>query len=170
MHIESNGQHEITVEAEDMLGLNKSSIGIPVTMTVIQPPHGIRAMFGRYRSYIVLGAISLAGIALLGILLSGRTNIVLFRRRKEARQRLEDPLTQPVHAVERTVCLCYKKVKDPAAQDHREVTIKASAYRRGACLFDPPHERRRTRQRSTNSACRKGYDFWHRPGTIEARV
>jgi hypothetical protein len=95
----SNGQHEITVEAEDVLGLSKSSIGIPVTLTVIQPPHGIRALFGRYRSYIILGAIALAGILLLGILLSGRTNIVLFRRRKEARRRFEDPLTQPVHAV-----------------------------------------------------------------------
>jgi len=95
---EKSGQHEITVEAEDMLGLSKSSISIPINMTVIQPPHGIRAMFGRYRSYIVLGGISLAGLLLLVILLSGRTNIVLFRRRKEARRRFEDPLTQPVHA------------------------------------------------------------------------
>src|SRR6266498_517592 len=65
---QSSGQHEIIVEAEDTLGLSKSSISIPITMTVIQPPHGIRAMFGRYRSYIVLGGISLAGLLLLVIL------------------------------------------------------------------------------------------------------
>jgi hypothetical protein len=47
----------------------------------------------------VLGAIALAGLLLFGILLSGRTNIVLFRKRREARRRFEDPLTQPVHAV-----------------------------------------------------------------------
>lgn len=108
---ESNGQHEVIVEAEDTLGLSKSSISIPITMTVIQPPHGIRAMFGRYRSYIIIGAISLAGLLLLGILLSGRTNIVLFRRRKEARQRFEDPLTQPVHAATEPPASATKKSK-----------------------------------------------------------
>jgi hypothetical protein len=95
----ASGQHEITVEAEDVLGLSKSSIATPVTVTVIQPQRGIQALFARYRSYIVLGAIALAGLLLFGILLSGRTNVVLFRRRKEARKRFEDPLTQPVHAV-----------------------------------------------------------------------
>ena len=91
-----SGQHELTVEAEDVLGLKKSSVGIPVTITVIQPQRGIRALFGRYRSYIILGAIGLAGLLLLGILLRGRTNIVLFPKRRRARQRFEDPLTQPV--------------------------------------------------------------------------
>lgn len=93
---EVSGQHELVVEAEDVLGLKKSSMGIPVTITVIQPQRGIRALFGRYSSYIILGAIGLAGILLLGILLRGRTNIVLFPKRRQARQRLEDPLTQPV--------------------------------------------------------------------------
>jgi hypothetical protein len=93
---EVSGTHELVVEAEDALGLKKSSMGIPVSVTIVQPQRGIRALFGRYSSYIILGAIGLAGILLLGILLRGRTNIVLFRRRKQARQRFEDPLTQPV--------------------------------------------------------------------------
>jgi hypothetical protein len=93
---EISGQHELVVEVEDVLGLKKSSMGIPVSITVIQPQRGIRALFGRYSSYIILGAIGLAGILLLGILLRGRTNIVLFPKRRQARQRFEDPLTQPV--------------------------------------------------------------------------
>jgi hypothetical protein len=106
-----SGQHEITVQAEDTLGLSKSSISIPVTITVIQPPHGIRALFARYSSYIILGAIALAGILLFGILLSGRTNFTLFRRRKERRRRFEDPLTQPVHAATEPPVSATKKSK-----------------------------------------------------------
>lgn len=107
----SSGQHEIAVQAEDTLGLSKSSISIPVTLTVIQPPHGIRALFGKYSSYIILGAIALAGLLLFGILLSGRTNFTLFRRRKEARRRFEDPLTQPVHTATEPPASATKKSK-----------------------------------------------------------
>lgn len=108
---DASGQHEIVVEAEDVLGLSKSSIGLPINMTIIQPPHGIRALFGRYSSYIVLGAIALAGLLLLGILLRGRTNIVLSPRRRAARQRFEDPLTQPVHAATEPPASAVKKSK-----------------------------------------------------------
>jgi hypothetical protein len=93
---DATGQHEIIVEAEDVLGLSSSSMSIPVNITVVQPQRGIQALFGKYRSYIVLGAIGLAGLLLLGILLRGRTNIILFPRRREKKKRFEDPLTQPV--------------------------------------------------------------------------
>jgi hypothetical protein len=93
---EVGGQHEIIVEAEDTLGLKKPSIGIPVTLTVIQPPRGIQALLARYRSYLVLGAIGFAGIALVVILLVGRSGGDLFKKRREKRKRFEDPLTQPV--------------------------------------------------------------------------
>ncbi|RPJ22050.1 MAG: FHA domain-containing protein [Chloroflexi bacterium] len=96
---EKSGQHEIIVEAEDMLGLKKSGMGIPVTVTVIQPPRGIQALLARYRSYLVLGAIGLAGIALLLILIMGRSGGELFKKRREKRKRFEDPLTQPVVAL-----------------------------------------------------------------------
>jgi len=108
---DASGQHEILAEAEDVLGMSNSSMGIPVTLTVVQPPRGIRAMFGRYSSYIIMGAIGLAGLLLLGILLRGRTNIVLFRRRKAERQRFEDPLTQPVIAVTEPPASATKKSK-----------------------------------------------------------
>jgi hypothetical protein len=108
---DSSGQHEVVVEAEDVLGLSKSSIAIAVTLTVIQPPRGIQALFARYSSYLVLGGIGLAGLLLLVILLRGRTNIVLFRRRKQARQRFEDPLTQPVAAMTEPPVSATKKSK-----------------------------------------------------------
>ena len=96
---EKSGQHEVIVEAEDVLGLQKSSMGIPITLTVMQPPRGIQALLARYRSYLVLGAIGLAGLALLVILLRGRVGGELFKRRRESRKRFEDPLTQPVVAL-----------------------------------------------------------------------
>jgi hypothetical protein len=108
---EASGQHEIVVEVEDVLGLSKSSIGIPITVTVLQPPGGIRGLFGRYSSYIVLGGIGLAGLLLLAILLRGRTNIVLFPKRRAARRRFEDPLTQPVHAATEPPISALKKSK-----------------------------------------------------------
>jgi hypothetical protein len=94
-----SGQHEIIVEAEDTLGLKKSSMGIPVTLTVIQPPRGIQALLARYRPYLVLGAIGLAGIALVVILLRGKAGGELFKTGREKRKRFEDPLTQPVPAL-----------------------------------------------------------------------
>ena len=123
---EASGQHEMVVEVEDVLGLTKTSIGAPVVMTVTQPPRGIQALFGRYSSYIVLGAIGLAGLVLLGILLRGRTNIVLFRRRKEARKRFEDPLTQPVHAPTEPPASATKKSK---TEPRKNIKLQAKAAR-----------------------------------------
>jgi len=108
---EKGGQHEIIVKAEDVLGLQKSSMGIPITLTVMQPPRGIQALLARYRSYLVMGAISLAGLALLVILLRGRVGGELFRGRREARKRFEDPLTQPVVALTEPSISATKKSK-----------------------------------------------------------
>jgi hypothetical protein len=95
----ASGQHTIIVEAEDVLGLKKSSMGIPVTLTVIQAPRGIQALLARYRSYLVLGAIGLAGLALLGILIRGLVGNRAPGPRRESRKRFEDPVTQPVAAL-----------------------------------------------------------------------
>jgi hypothetical protein len=106
-----SGQHEIVAEAEDDLGLSKSSIAVPITLTVVEPPGGIRGLVGKYRSYIIMGAIALAGILLLGILLRGRTNIGIFRRRRARRRKMEDPVTQPVIAVAEPPISATKKAK-----------------------------------------------------------
>ena len=94
-----SGQHEIVVEAEDVLGLQKSSIGILVSLTVIHPPGGIEGFIGRYRDYLVPGAMGVAGLALVVILLRGRVSGVLFKKRRAKRKQFEDPLTQPVVAL-----------------------------------------------------------------------
>jgi FHA domain-containing protein len=106
-----NGQHEISVEAEDVLGLQKSSMGIPVSLTVVQPPRGVQALLARYRSYLVLGAIGLAGLALLVILLRGVVGGGLFRKRRQTRKQFEDPLTQPVVALTEPRASATKKSK-----------------------------------------------------------
>ena len=121
---EESAQHEMTVEVEDVLGLKKSSISTRVTITVLQPPRGIRALFGRYRSYIVIGGIGLAGLLLFGILLSGRTNVVLFRRRRAARQRFEDPLTQPVAAVTEPPASATKKSRTQPRRIMEKLQVK----------------------------------------------
>ena len=95
---DESGLHEIVAEAEDMLGLSKSSLASPVTLTVVQPPGGIRGLVGRYTSEIILGAIALAGLLLLGILIRSRINIPFLGRRRAARKQFEDPVTQPVIA------------------------------------------------------------------------
>lgn len=96
---DASAQHMIIAEAEDVLGLKKSSIGIPVTFTVIHPSGGMQVLLVRYRFEFITGAIALAGVLLLAILLRGRVvNIPISRRRKKRMQR-EDPLTQPVPAL-----------------------------------------------------------------------
>ncbi|MEP0806037.1 MAG: FHA domain-containing protein [Chloroflexota bacterium] len=94
-----SGQHQIVVEAEDALGLTKSSIATTVTFTVIHPPSGMEAFLARYRSELTLGSIILAGFALLAVLIRSRVKNLPESRRKKARRAKEDPVTQPVPAL-----------------------------------------------------------------------
>jgi hypothetical protein len=106
-----SGQHEIIVEVEDVLGLKKSSIGIPVTFTIVYPPSGTQAFFAEYSSYLIMGAIVFAGFALLIILLRSRIQNIPESRRKKDRQAKEDPLTQPVVALTEPPVSATNKVK-----------------------------------------------------------
>ncbi|HSM71836.1 MAG TPA: hypothetical protein VK851_09845, partial [Anaerolineales bacterium] len=107
----TSGQHEIIVEAEDMLGLKKSSIGIPVTFTIIYPPSGTQAFLAEYSSLLIMGAIVFAGFALLIILLRSRVQNLPQSRRKKDRKAQEDPVTQPVVALTEPPVSATKKVK-----------------------------------------------------------
>ena len=93
----TSSEHKLAVQAVDLMGLGKTSVEIPVTVTIIQPPHGIAAIFAKYRQYITYGAIGFAGIVLLLILLISRLQILVAKARK-ARRVNADPLTQPVAA------------------------------------------------------------------------
>jgi len=106
-----SSQHEIVVEAEDVLGLKKSSIGIPVTFTIIHPPSGTQAFLAKYSSYLIMGAIVFAGFALLTILLRSRMRNLPESRRKKERRAKEDPVTQPVVALTEPSVSATNKVK-----------------------------------------------------------
>ena len=88
-----SGQHTLQLEAADNLGLNRVSLGVPVTVTVVRPQLGLLPFLARNSLWVALAAILVAG-AVLGISLAwGR------RRRVEmaaGRGSQKDPLTQPV--------------------------------------------------------------------------
>ena len=106
-----SGQHQLVAEVEDELGLSKSNLAIPVSMTVKPAPRGLRPFLARYRSYVVLGAIGLAGVALVAILLRGRRRGTSTMDRIEIRKRLEDPLTQPVPSISEPTVPAARKTK-----------------------------------------------------------
>ena len=70
------------VEAVDSLGLSRTSIEVPVTVTVVQPPRGLAAFFGRYRETIIIGAVGFAALVLLLILFTGRLRALFSRARR----------------------------------------------------------------------------------------
>lgn len=108
-----SGEHQVTVEAVDSLGLSKTSMPLPVVVTVIKPPRGPAAFLAKYRTQITFGSIVLAGLVLFAILLSGRLRFLSLRARQEERRTQNDPLTQPIPAL-----------TDQAASAIREKTKK----------------------------------------------
>ncbi len=120
--------HTIAVEAVDSMGLKKTSMEIPVTFTVIQAPHGISALFAKYRQYITYGAIGFAGVALLLILLITRLQLALASARKAHRENA-DPLTQPVAIAVETSTTENKKHARPRSGRIKPVSAPASLIR-----------------------------------------
>ena len=90
-------EHSLSIEVEDSLGLSQRSLGIPTTLTVVQPPSGLLGFFGRYGSLLTIGVIALTGLILGVILLVGGRRRLLAARR-EAQKASHDPLTQPLPA------------------------------------------------------------------------
>jgi hypothetical protein len=120
----TSGSHEIIVEAEDVLGLQKSSMGTPVSLTVIPPPGGLEGFVGRYRDYLVPGAIGVAGLALVTILLRGKVGGALFKKRLTRRKQFEDPLTQPVMALTEPPVAISKNGKNSKSVPRRNVWFR----------------------------------------------
>jgi len=91
-----SGQHILTVEAEDTLGLRKFSLGVPVLVTVVRPQLGLLPWLSRNNLGVALAAILFAG-ALLSVIL---TRSLVKRRRMvpAGRGSRRDPLTQSVQA------------------------------------------------------------------------
>ena len=91
-----SAEHTLAVEVVDSLGMNKASMGVPVTVTVVQAPTGAQAFLAKYRTYIAVGAIVVAGGILLIVLLTGRLRLRSRSERRADRKRNTDPVTQPV--------------------------------------------------------------------------
>ena len=124
----TSGTHTISVEAVDSLGLKKTSMEIPVTITVVQPPRGISALFAKYRQYITYGAIAFAGIVLLLILLVTRIQQGVANTRR-ARLLNTDPLTQPVISTEELSAQEQRKLRRPRAARLKPQNAPASLMR-----------------------------------------
>ena len=88
-----SGEHSLQVEAVDNLGLKNVSLGLPVTVTVIQPERGILPILVHNHLWLVLGAVLLAGVALGVTLALGHRKRV---KKATGRKSRKDPLTQPV--------------------------------------------------------------------------
>jgi hypothetical protein len=88
---------QLAVEIEDTLGLKRTSLSVPVEMTVVQPPSGFSAFLERNRAVVTTGAVALAGIVLmLVVLIGGRLRMPSAMERRQARKAETDPVTQPV--------------------------------------------------------------------------
>ena len=92
----ATAEHQIIIEVVDILGLSKTSMAVPVTVTVIKPPSGPTALLAKYRTQITFGSIILAGLVLFFILIGGRFRLSSIRAAQEARRVEADPLTQSV--------------------------------------------------------------------------
>ena len=93
----SSGEHSLQIEVEDSLGLTRMSLGVPLSLTLVQPPTGLLAFFGRNGSLLTIGVIAFAGLFLAVILLiGGRRGIQSFAARRKAKAASHDPLTQPI--------------------------------------------------------------------------
>lgn len=95
----SSNEHQVMVEVVDVLGLSKTSMPVPILVTVIKPPSGPQALLAKYRTPITFGSIILAGLVLFFILLSGRLRIPTLRAVQEARRTQADPLTQSINTM-----------------------------------------------------------------------
>ncbi len=132
-----SGEHQVMVEAVDSLGLSKTSMSLPILVTVIQPPSGPTALLAKYRTQLTFGAIIFAGLVLFAILLSGRLRSLSLRSLQEQRRVQNDPLTQQISvltdeaapaAIEKKPKRQYKPRK-PKAGKTAEVEAIASLIR-----------------------------------------
>jgi hypothetical protein len=122
----SSAEHQVMVEAVDMLGLSKTSMPLPITVTVIKPPSGPAAFLAKYRTYITFSAIILAGLVLFFILISGRFRMPSIRAAQEARRADADPLRQSVQAAVEEPLVAVEKPKNQRASPKKAAAVTRS--------------------------------------------
>ena len=132
----TSGEHQLTVEAVDSLGLSKTSLSLPVVVTVIKPPSGPAAFLAKYRMQLTFGAIILAGLVLFAILLGGRFRFRSLRVMQEERRVQNDPLTQSLEAFTEPapVAAVKEKSRKPRTKSNKPKTAKTSEQEAAASL------------------------------------
>jgi len=131
----SSGQHQVMVEAVDTLGLSKSSLPIPITVTVIKPPSGPVAFLAKYRTPLTFGAILFAGLALFAVLLSGRLRFLSLRAVQEERRAENDPLTQPIPLLKQEPEVAIEKSKKRKTKPKKTEAGSRSGNEASASFF-----------------------------------
>ncbi len=121
-----SGEHQIVVEAVDVLGMSKTSMPVTVTVTVIQPPSGPAAFLAKYRAWLTFASIIFAGLVLFFILLSGRIRMPTLRAVRAARRAQTDPLTQPIMAQAEDAAPAKAKKRRVAASKRTGAASKSS--------------------------------------------
>ncbi len=111
-----SGEHQLTVEVVDSLGLSKTSMPLPILVTVIKAPSGPAAFLAKYRMQFTFGAIIFAGLVLFVILLGGRFRFLSLRAMQEQRRVQSDPLTQSIAVMAAEPPATEVKEKSPKRQ------------------------------------------------------
>ncbi len=122
----SSSEHQVVVEAVDVLGLSKTSMPLPIVVTVIKPPSGPAALLAKYRTPITFGAIVFAGLVLFFILISGRFRMPSVRAVQEARRADADPLTQSVPVLTEEPIVAAEQPKKRRASPMKASTVSKS--------------------------------------------
>jgi hypothetical protein len=128
----TSGNHILTVEAVDSLGLSKVTLGVPVLVTIVRPKFGLLPWLSRNSQWVALGAIFFAGGGLVLILSRSRRR----NRRKtpSGRRANLDPLTQPVHPERRKSGLHLVRKAPPKQSEAYLVRLKDD----GQAITAPP--------------------------------
>ena len=110
----ASGQHILTVEAMDNLGLSKISLGVPVLVTVVRPQSGLLPWLSRNSLWVALGAILFAGSFLGVIVVRGWAS--RHASGKASRGSRRDPLTQSVQTPKKKhgLRLSWRRTAKPA--------------------------------------------------------
>ena len=123
----ASGEHTLYIEIEDSLGITNRSLGVPISLTVVQPPSGTLAFFGRYGSLLTIGVIALTGLLLGVILLVGGRRRILSARR-EAQKASHDPVSQPLPPPKTEKIRKNRRLPIPVWKQSNAKRTRSSAY------------------------------------------
>lgn len=117
----SSAQHILRVEVVDELGLSQLTTPLTVTVTVIQPPQGLRGFLIRYQTELTWGAVTLGGLLAVGVLFG----TLLVERRK---RRKKQPKTTGDVITDATLPVPTRPLRRRAADGTRRSAAPSDAF------------------------------------------